>query len=85
MILTLEEKAGGSKRLEQDSGMFNALIEHLNMVDIETRNGIFTWSNKRTGHHHVACRLDRFLTTEALLESDPAVEANIIPKIGSDR
>jgi exonuclease III len=84
MILTLEEKAGGSKRLEQDSGMFITLIEQLNMVDIETRNGIFTWSNKRTGHHHVACRLDRFLTTEALLESEPAVEANIMPKTGSD-
>jgi exonuclease III len=84
MILTLEEKTGGTKRLEQDSGKFKTLIEQLNMVDMETQNGIFTWSNKRIGHQHVACRLDRFLVTEALLESDQAMEANIIPKSGSD-
>jgi len=32
----------------------------------------------------VACRLDHFLVTEVLLESDQAMEANIIPKLGSD-
>jgi mannosylglycoprotein endo-beta-mannosidase len=84
MILTLEEKTGGNKRLEQDSGMLKTLIEQLNLVDIETRNGTFTWSNRRIGHQHVACRLDRFLVTEALLESDQAMEANILPKSGSD-
>ena len=84
MILTLEEKTGGKKGLEQDSGKFKTLIEKLNMVDMETQNGIFTWSNRRTGHQHVACRLDRFLVVEALLESDQAMEANIMPKSGSD-
>jgi hypothetical protein len=84
MILTLEEKTGGTKRLEQDSGKFKTLIDQLNMVDIETRNGIFTWSNRCSGHQHVACRLDRFLVAETLLEGDPAMEANIMPKSGSD-
>jgi hypothetical protein len=84
MILTLEEKTGGTKWLEQDSGKFKTLIEKLNMVDMETQNGIFTWSNRRTGHQHVAYRLDHFLVTEALLESDQAMEANIVPKTGSD-
>ena len=37
MILTLEEKTGGTKRMEQDSGKFKALIDQLNMVDMETR------------------------------------------------
>jgi len=84
MILMLEEKSGGLKWLEQDSGRFKTLIEKLNLVDMETWNGIFTWSNRRTGHQHVACRLDRFLVTYALLESDQAMEANIMPKSGSD-
>jgi exonuclease III len=84
MILTLEEKTGGLKRLEPDSARFKSLIEQLKMVDLETRNGIFTWSNKRIGPQHVACRLDRFLVSEALLESDQALEANILPKSGSD-
>jgi hypothetical protein len=39
MILMLEEKTGGTKRLEQDSGKFKTLIDQLNLVDIETRNG----------------------------------------------
>ena len=62
--------------------MFKTLIEQLNLVDMETRNGIFTWSNKIIGQQHVACRLDHFLVTEALLESDQALEANIVPKAG---
>ena len=84
MILILEEKTGGTKRLEQDNDKFKTLIEKLNMVDMETQNGIFTWSNKIIGHQHVACRLDHFLVTEALLERDQAMEANIIPKSGLD-
>jgi len=84
MILTLEEKTGGTKRLGQESGNFKTLIDQLNLVDIETRNGIFTWSNRRSGHQHVACCLDRFLVTETLLEGDPALEANIMPKLGSE-
>jgi len=50
MILTLEEKTGRTKRLEQDSGKFKSLIDQLNLVDIETRNGIFTWSNRHSDH-----------------------------------
>jgi len=84
MILMLEEKTGGTKWLEQDNGMFKTLIEQLNMVDMETLNGIFTWSNRRTGHQHVAHRLDHFLMVEALLKSDQEMEENIIPKTGSD-
>ena len=54
MILTLEEKTGGIKRLEQDNGKFNALIDQLKLVDIENRNGTFTWSNRRSGTQHIA-------------------------------
>jgi hypothetical protein len=45
MILTLEEKKKVTKRMEQDNGKFKTLIDELNLVDIETRNGTFTWSN----------------------------------------
>jgi hypothetical protein len=84
MILTLEEKTGGIKRLEQDNGNFKSLIDQLNLVDIETRNGIFTWSNRISGHQQVACRLDHFLIKEAILEEDSTMEANILPKVGLD-
>jgi exonuclease III len=84
MIMSLEEKAGGSKRLEQDSGKFKTLPEQLNLVDIENSNGTFTWSNRRSGSQHVACRLDRFLVTEELIERDLCMESLILPKAGSD-
>jgi hypothetical protein len=35
MILTLEGKTGGTKRLEQDNGKFITLIDQLNLIDIE--------------------------------------------------
>jgi hypothetical protein len=55
MILTLEEKTGGIKILEQDSGKFKALIDQLKLVDIENSNGTFTWSNRRSGNQHISC------------------------------
>jgi exonuclease III len=70
MIMSLEEKTGGSKRLEQDSGKFKTLPEQLKLVDIENSNGTFTWSNRRSGSQHIAYRLDRFLVTEHLIERD---------------
>jgi len=84
MILTLEEKTGGIKRLEQENGKFKALIDHLKLVDIENSNGIFTWSNRRSGNQHIACRLDHFLVIEEIMESGSHLESLILPKVGSD-
>jgi hypothetical protein len=83
MILTLEEKSGGIKRLEQDSGKFKALIDHLNLVDIENSSGTFTWSNRRSGSQHISYRLDLFLVTEEIMESGANLESLILPKEGS--
>jgi hypothetical protein len=84
MILSLEEKIGGTKKLEQDSGKFKTLIDHLKLVDIENSNGIFTWSNRRSGTQHIACHLDRFLVTEELMETGSYLESLILPKASSD-
>ena len=54
MILSLEEKIGGTKKMEQDSGNFKTLIDLLKLVDIENSNGTFTWSNRRSGAQHIA-------------------------------
>jgi exonuclease III len=84
MILTLEEKRGGKKRLEHDSLKFQELLDQHKLVDIENGNGTFTWTNKRSGHQQIACRLDHFLISETLLLEGPLVESNILPKAGSD-
>jgi exonuclease III len=84
MILTLEEKRGGKKRLEQDNIKFQELLDQHKLVDIENGNGTFTWTNKRSGHQQIACRLDHFLLSETLLLEGPLIESNILPKAGSD-
>jgi exonuclease III len=83
MIITLEEKRGGKKRLEQDSTKLKELIENLKLVDIENRNGTYTWTNKRSSHQQIACRLDRFLISETLILEGPLVDSNILSKVGS--
>jgi hypothetical protein len=84
MILTLEEKRGGKKHLEKDSAKFQELIENLRLVDIENSNGTYTWTNKRSGHQQISCRLDRFLISKNLLLEGPLVDSNILPKAGLD-
>jgi exonuclease III len=84
IIRSLEEKKGGSRRLDLDTIDFNTLIDDLNLIDLETSNGTHTWTNRRTGSHQVACKLDRFLLSEPLLLDGTAMESTILNYPGSD-
>jgi hypothetical protein len=46
MITGLEEKNGGNRSLGNHSILFNRTIGLVNLIDIETNNGSFTWSNR---------------------------------------
>jgi exonuclease III len=82
MICNLDEKRGGIRRLEVESGHFQALIDKLGLIDLETKNGLYTWSNRRSGSQQVACRLDRFLISDSLLMDGTTLEANILDAPG---
>jgi hypothetical protein len=84
LIRSLEEKKGGSRRLDQDSNDFNSLIDNLNLIDLEAINGIFTWTNRRTRSHQITCKLDRFLISDSLMLEGTALEASILNIPGSD-
>ena len=84
MILTLEEKSGGLKRLDQDSTKFIHLIYRLNLINIETINGSFKWTKKREGVQHIANILDCFLISENIMLEGPLIEAKIFPRTSSD-
>eukprot|EP00253_Pinus_taeda_P014726 PITA_14726 len=84
LIRSLEEKKGGIRKSDSLMGRFNALIEDLRLVDIQTINGICTWNNRRGGKNQVASRLDRFLVSESIMNKDIFVEAQILPSLGSD-
>jgi hypothetical protein len=84
LIRSLEKKGGVSRRLDQDSNDFNNLIYNLNLIDLEAINGTFTWTNRRTGSHQVACKLDHFLISNSLMLEGIALEASILNIHGSD-
>jgi len=54
IILTLEEKWGGTRILNKDSSNLQSLIEDRHLIYIETNNETFTWSNKWSGSQQVA-------------------------------
>jgi len=79
IITTLAEKNGGTRRVDRDVDEFLALIETMEMVDIRTSNGQFTWNNKRSNHYQVATRLDRFLVSESIILRALDLGYNILP------
>jgi hypothetical protein len=64
MIKSLLEKKGGSRKLDAESEAFRDWIKKYRLIDIQTSNGPFTWSNKRREENRISIRLDRFLTSE---------------------
>jgi hypothetical protein len=84
MITGLEEKKGGTRRLGNDSEQFHRTIGLLNLIDVETDNGPFTWSNRCSGTQHVSSRLDRFLISESIMMDGLAWNATVIDTPGSD-
>jgi hypothetical protein len=45
MITGLDEKKGGHRSLRINGINFNDTISRLNIIDVGTDNGMFTWSN----------------------------------------
>ena len=84
LLRNMEEKKGGSRRLDQDTNDFNSLIDKLNLIDLEAINGTFTWTNRRTGSHQIACKLDRFLIYDSLMLEGIDMEASILNTHGLD-
>jgi len=58
LIASLLENKGGVRILDQDTKLFQKIIQDLNLVVLETNNGIYTWNNKRGGERKIASRLD---------------------------
>lgn len=84
MIRSLSEKKGGTRALNKDSSAFQNFSESMKLVDIETKNGLCTWNNKRGGDSQVASKLDRFMISEDLINLDKEIIVGILPFVGSD-
>lgn len=53
-------------------------------MDIQTSNGVYTWTNKHRGTQHIASRLDRFLISGNVIHLGGDFHASILPQGGSD-
>lgn len=84
IILSLVEKKGGIQRLDNDSEGLKNLIETFLLVDLESTNGDFTWTNRRSDTQQITCQLDRFLVFENLMLEVHALESSILTVPGSD-
>jgi len=84
IIKTMEEKKGGRIKLEGDSNGLREFIQNNQLMDIQTSNGVFTWTNKRRGTQHIASRLDRFLISDNAIHLGGDFHASIMPQGGSD-
>jgi hypothetical protein len=84
MIIGLEEKKGGHRSLGNESMLFNGTISLLNLIDVGTYNGLFTWSNRHSGAQHVSNRLDRFLISESIMMDGLSWNSTVIDTPRSD-
>jgi len=84
LIKCLEEKKGGQITLGKISEVFSKKIFDLDLVDVETTNNLYTWSNKRSRYRHIVSRLDRFLLSKCLLTEGGDLATLVLPTAGSD-
>lgn len=84
MTTSTEEKRGGRNRANNEGNLLKTFIQNNWLMDIQTGNGIFTWSNKREGEQQIASRLDRFLISDNAVHLGGEFTASILPVSGSD-
>ena len=82
LIRNLDEKKGGIQNLNSVSNHFNSVINDLNLIDVRTSNGIFTWNNKEMGDRGIACMLDRFLLLGSVMMAGGDLRAVVLPAAG---
>jgi hypothetical protein len=78
------EKKGGTRRLDRDVEDFSTFVDIVEMVDIKTSNGQFTWNNKWINQHQILTRLDKFLVSDSIILQGLNLYCNILPWGGLD-
>ena len=58
VTISADERRGGTKVRDPFGERLEDLISQWNLIDIKTKNGVYTWNNKRVGLGHIAARLD---------------------------
>jgi len=84
VIRNVDEKLGGNYFADPSRDMLEIIIQSHNLIDIPLSNGKYTWNNKRSGHHNIRERLDRFLLQEGIAASFQSIKSQLIHASASD-
>eukprot|EP00253_Pinus_taeda_P025043 PITA_25043 len=84
IILYPKEKRGGSSSRDPFLSTVENIIQLWDLADFKPVKGAYTWTNNRTGEHHISARLDRFLTSSSIMMDNRIVFSKILPKLTSD-
>ena len=79
MIISLEEKKGGLRKLNRDVEAFRNFSRAAKLVDIHPVSGLYTWNNKCGGDRKISSWLDCFLISEDVIMAGVDVEIDILP------
>ncbi|TYI76842.1 hypothetical protein E1A91_D06G105000v1, partial [Gossypium mustelinum] len=83
-ILNDAEKEGGRKGVRAQMNEFKAVMDEMALVDIKPDSGWFTWVNNRDEGRLIKERLDRFLTSVAVVENFPFIATKVLRQTQSD-
>ena len=84
MINYLKEKKGARRIMDKYQEEFRELLAHSPLSDLETKDGWFTWNNRRGGENLVASCIDRFLLLENFIRGIGEIKEIFLPTVGSD-
>ena len=82
ITLSTKEKRGGSIVRDPLRENVEDIMRDWDLEDVKPAQGLYTWTNRRTGPGHIAARLDRFLVQQSFFvlgfRSDSSILAFII-------
>jgi hypothetical protein len=79
----LEYKKGGVHKMDAENMLFKETMEKSRLINLPSKGGRFTWSNRRGGSKKVVECLDRFLVSKTLFKLKQVVAIEIKPFYGS--
>jgi len=84
LIISLEENCGVVRQVELDADRLKQIIQQLELLNINTINGTFSYNNCRGRKNKVAYKIDHFHLSKSLLEKIKILEASILHYKGLD-
>jgi len=82
--LNAYEKSGGNFQSDPFKDKLELIMEVNNLMDIQPRNGKYTWNNKRLGPGNIKEQLDIFLIHDNITLDFNLVTSQIIPSVASN-